>query len=88
MSPPLERVGGRGPSERPLLRLVVLVLVAALLAVVKPWGGGAPAGSRPCRRRRPAVAAARRPHACRTDAEPDPGRSRRRPSASPRATGG
>src|SRR6185436_10032611 len=41
MSPPLERVGGRGPSERTLLRFVVVVLAAALLAVVKPWGDGA-----------------------------------------------
>ena len=41
MSPPLERVGGRGPSERTLLRVVVVVLAAALLAVVKPWGDGA-----------------------------------------------
>jgi hypothetical protein len=40
MSPPLERVGGRGPSERTLLRIVVVVLAAALLAVVKPWGDG------------------------------------------------
>jgi hypothetical protein len=40
MSPPLERVGGRGPSERTLLRLVVLALSLALLAIVKPWGGG------------------------------------------------
>ncbi len=40
MSPPLERVGGRGPSERTLLRVVVVVLAAALLAVVKPWGDG------------------------------------------------
>jgi hypothetical protein len=41
MSPPLERVGGRGQSERTLLRIVVVVLAAALLAVVKPWGDGA-----------------------------------------------
>ncbi len=40
MSPPLERVGGRGPSERTLLRVVVVILAATLLAVVKPWGGG------------------------------------------------
>jgi hypothetical protein len=40
MSPPLERVGGRGPSERTLLRLVVVVLGGALLAVVKPWAAG------------------------------------------------
>ena len=39
MSPPLEKVGGRGPSEKALLRIVVLVLAAALVAVVKPWGG-------------------------------------------------
>jgi hypothetical protein len=45
MSPPLERVGGRGPSERTLLRVVVVVLAAALLAVVKPWGGGSDTGA-------------------------------------------
>ena len=44
MSPPLERVGGRGPSERALLRVVVVVLAAALLAVVKPWGDGTGVG--------------------------------------------
>ena len=40
MSPPLERVGGRGSSERTILRVVVVVLAAALLAVIKPWGDG------------------------------------------------
>ena len=44
MSPPLERVGGRGPSERTLLRVVVVVLAAGLLAVVKPWGDGGGTG--------------------------------------------
>jgi hypothetical protein len=49
MSPPLERVRGRGPSERTLLRVVIVVLAAALFAVVKPWGdaGGGDAGTTP-----------------------------------------
>ena len=45
MSPPLERVGGRGPSERTLLRVVVVVLAITLLAVVKPWGDGTGPGA-------------------------------------------
>ena len=59
MSPPLERVGGRGPSERTLLRVVVVVLAAALLAVVKPWGDGTGTGGRD---RTPVGAGQRRAH--------------------------
>ncbi len=61
MSPPLERVGGRGPSERTLLRVVVLVLFAALLAVVKPWSGGETGGVAPGPSRGTAAAASATP---------------------------
>ena len=81
MSPPLERVGGRGPSERTLLRVVVVVLAAALLAVVKPWGDGAGGGGGTAPRsalERP------RPRSRRPRARPRSRRrsTRRRPSAS------